>query len=177
MKTVEPAAFLLIKTDGSAFDLAAGLEMESAVHWARPVYGPFQVVAYVHRADDAALARYVEAVRALDGVKELDARLCKPIPGDEDLRFIPPDKNERALLLINVNKEEKERVVTWNLRKLPAVTLARAMWGPTDILAIVHADDREQMRDVICDEVKVARGVAANTTLYCYPDASLAERA
>jgi hypothetical protein len=66
-------------------------------------------------------------------------------------------------------REEKERVVTYHLRQVEGIRLARAMWGPADIIVVAEAGDHESMRNLICDQIKVMKGVASCTTLYCYP--------
>jgi DNA-binding Lrp family transcriptional regulator len=127
-------------------------------------------VAYATAPSASELASLAERVREVPGVARLDARVCKRIPGDEDLSEPSPSMPEQAVLLINVDyAAEKERVVTWKLREIPQIALARAMWGPSDIIAIVEESDHESMRDLICDGIKVIKGVASNTTLYCYP--------
>ncbi len=166
-----PAAFLLIETKCNAFETAAHLRAAPLVRWAAPTYGPHQVVAYAEAGSPEALAEFVEQLRPQPMIAELDARICKPIPGDETLSPFAITEPVAAVLLITVNyREEKERVVTVNLRRLRAVRLARAMWGPADIIAVVQAADHEAMRNVICDEIKTLKGVADNTTLYCYPE-------
>ena len=101
----------------------------------------------------------------------MDARMCKAIPGDEELgAMVTPAKPEVAVLLICVDHHfVKEREVTWKLREHPSVAWARAMWGPDDIVAVVEAGEHEAMRNVICDDVKVMKGVVRNCTLYAYP--------
>jgi DNA-binding Lrp family transcriptional regulator len=165
-----PAAFLLIKTKRNSYELVQRLQDESLVEWAAPVYGPYQVIAYAGAESPAALTAFIEALREWPEAVELDARMCKAIPGDESLRLTPPAKPQVATLLICVDhREVKERDVTYRLREHKAVVWARAMWGPDDIIALVQADDPESMRNVICDDVKVMRGVIKNTTLYAYP--------
>ena len=166
-----PAAFLLITTNQHAGRTAHRLRAEPGVTWAAAVYGPYQVAAYTQADTPEALADFTERLRSQPMITALDARLCKPIPGDEILPPFQVNQPVAALLLINVNyREEKERVVTLKLRQLPAVRLARAMWGPADIIALVQAPDQEALRNVICDQIKNLPGVAANTTLYCYPN-------
>lgn len=138
--------------------------------WAKAIYGPYQIVAYLEAGDEAKVVNVIEEMRSIEGINEIDARRVKVIPKDDELAGFSLTKPINAVLLINVNyKEEKERVVTWNLREVPGVAYARAMWGPTDIVAIVEADDHESMRNLICDDIKVLKGVRENSTLYCYP--------
>lgn len=166
-----PAAFLLIKTQRDAFGVARGLRAEPPVRWAAAVFGPHQVVGYLEAPSTTALTGFIEQLRQQPAIAELDARICKPIPGDETLPPVQVTQPVAAALLVTVNyREEKERVVTLNLRQNPAVRLARAMWGPADIIAIVQAPDHEALRNIICDEIKILKGVTGNTTLYCYPD-------
>jgi hypothetical protein len=165
------AAFLLIKSSTDAYSQAAAIGRLSQVEWAVPVFGPHQVVAYASADGLGELTAFIESIRGAEGVLELDARMCKAIPGDEKLGAMAvPDKPEVAVLLIGVDHHVvKEREVTWKLREHPAVVWARAMWGPDDIVAIVEAPEHEAMRDVICDDVKVMLGVVRNCTLYAYP--------
>lgn len=164
------AAFLLIKTNLNAFKVVGSIGESVLVKWVSAVYGPYQIVAYVESSSATELAQYIEDLRSRRYISELDARMVKTIPEDEHLKPFETSKSNVAVLLINVNyKEEKERVVTYNLRKISGIKIARAMWGPADIVAIVEAEDTEAMRNKICDEVKVMKGVSTNTTLYCYP--------
>ena len=165
------AAFLLIKSSVDAYSQAAAIGNLSHVEWATPVFGPHQVVAYASAGGLGELTAFIESIRNAEGVLELDARMCKTIPGDENLgAMIPPAKPEVAVLLIGVDHHVvKEREITWKLREHPAVAWARAMWGPDDIVAVVEAPEHEAMRDVICDDVKVMKGVVRNCTLYGYP--------
>jgi len=164
-------AFLLLTPKGSSFKFLKELSQHDIVHWARPAYGPYPIVAYVMAESGIVLTEFAEQLRDRDDVAALDVRVCKAIPGDEDLQPPVMSGPETAVLLINVDyKLERERDVTYNLRKFRQVKLARAMWGPADIVAIVEESDHESMRNHICDEVKVLRGVSTNTTLYCYPE-------
>ena len=168
---VKPSAFLLIKTKDNSFHLLKKILSKKDVVWANNVYGPYQIVAYIEAENDFQLATVIEEMRVENGVEEIDARMVKIIPKDDELDSFKVTKQDSVVLLINVNyRDEKERVVTWNLRKLAGVKLARAMWGPADIIAIVEADSHEEMRNLICDEVKIMNGVISNTTLYCYPN-------
>ena len=167
---IKPAAFLLIKTNVNAFKMASSIRQWGLVVWTSPVYGPYQIVAYVEADDEMELLQFIEDLRSRRDIVELDARMCKPIPGDEKLTPLQITAPKSAVLLVTVNyNEEKEKTVAYNLRKLKGIRLARALWGPTDIIAIAEASDDEAMRNLICDEVKLMRGVKANTTLYCYP--------
>ncbi len=169
-RSVYASAFLLMKPRTNAWDVARTLGEQAWIQWVSPTYGPYPVVAYAQAKSQDELAQRIEELRADSNVVELDARMCKHIPGDEDLEPLVVSSPEVAVLLINVDyTQEKERIVTHNLRKMATVRLARAMWGPTDIIAIVEEDEHEPMRDLICDDVKTLNGVASNTTLYCYP--------
>jgi hypothetical protein len=165
------AAFLLIKTNVNAYEVLRAIGGERRVLWAAAAYGPWQVVAYATATDHAELTEFIENLRVQDTVQELDARMCKGIPGDDQLPDLLPGRSaEMAVLLVNVDyEEETERNVTYNLRKVQGMRLARAMWGPADIIALVEGATQESLRNTICDEVKTMRGVRANTTLYCYP--------
>jgi hypothetical protein len=164
------AAFLLLATRQDATEMARRLAQAEGVVWASAAYGPHCVVGYAEAASPNKLAAFVERIRTSDGVDMLDARVCKPIPGDEGLPPLELSEPEVAMLLINVDYAlAKEREVAYRLRENARVRLVRAMWGPADIIAVLEAPDHETMRNVICDEVKVLRGVASNTTLYCYP--------
>jgi DNA-binding Lrp family transcriptional regulator len=166
--------FIFIKTNLNARRVLSGAVLSMPeVFWAKVVYGPYQIAAYLRSDDERALTGAIEELRAARPVLELDVRRCKPLPEDAAL---PPfadagGKPVRACLLINVDyRQEKERVVTLNLRQLQGVTKANAMWGPTDIVALVEAEDHESLRNLICDDIKVMKGIATNTTLFCYPD-------
>ncbi len=168
--TPSPAAFLLLRTRESAYQASGDLRATAGVVWTAPVYGPHQVVAYLVADSPRALAENIESLRVRFRDGDLDARVCKVIPGDEDLSLPATALPEVAVLLIGVDhREEKERVVAARLRALASIAFARAMWGPADIIAIAQASDPETLRDVICDQVKVLRGLSSNTTLYCYP--------
>jgi DNA-binding Lrp family transcriptional regulator len=162
--------FLLVTTSSSVEELTRRLRAEPEVVWASPAYGPYPLVAYAETATPAEQADFVERVRQSAGVDGLDARMCKWIPGDDDLPPFEAPDGEAALLLINVDyRVEKERNVVYSLRENRKARLVRAMWGPADVVALVGAADHEALRNVICDEVKTTKGVASNTTLYCYP--------
>jgi DNA-binding Lrp family transcriptional regulator len=166
-----PAAFLLFRLKADGYKFVSGLRESPRVLWAAPVYGPYQAVAYAEGADQRALTTWIESLRELPGVIDLDARAVKPLPEDPPLGGFRVSGPERSVLLIGVDyREERERVVTLKLRDIPGVVMARAMWGPADIIAIVEAPDHEAMRNLICDGIKVLAGVRSNTTLYCYPD-------
>ncbi|MFA5992361.1 MAG: Lrp/AsnC ligand binding domain-containing protein [Candidatus Pacearchaeota archaeon] len=163
------ASFLLIKTNLNVLHVLQSLNRNSLVKWAEAVYGPYQIVVYMESCIEQNLINFIENLRSQKGIAELDARKVKNIPFDENLKFNFSSKKRNAVLLINVNyKEERERVVTYNLRKIGGVFWARAMWGPSDIIALVEANDNESMRNLICDEIKTLNGVQNNTTLYCY---------
>jgi len=171
VEKVKPAAFLLIKTNSSAFQVKSSIKDEKGLRWASATYGPYQVAAYMESEGYADLARRIESLRTREMISELDARMCKVIPGDEGLNPLEITKPESAILLVNVDyHEQKERDVACNLRKLKNVRMARAVWGPSDIIVVVEGDDHESMRNVICDEIKLIKGVLRNTTLYCYPE-------
>ena len=163
-------AFLLITPENQGAPVCQRLRASPPVVWAAQAYGPHPVIAYASAACQDGLSEYVESLRNDPAVRAIDARMCKHIPGDEELSPLELIGPELAVLLINVNYEiEKERIVSYRLRENCRVKLARAMWGPADIIALVEAPDHESMRNLICDEIKVMKGVATNTTLYCYP--------
>ncbi len=167
---MKEATFLLIKTNLNAFRVVNSIKANKLVVWANVVYGPYQIVAYIESDDENEITELIEELRARRYISELDARKVKIIPDDDKLKPFKITNKLSAVLLINVNyKEEKERVVTYNLRKISGVKLARAMWGPADIISIVEASDHEAMRNLICDDIKIMKGIASNTTLYCYP--------
>ena len=167
-----PAAFFLIKTDLDARKVLGSVKKNDLVVWANNVFGPYQVVAYVEADSRKELIECAEELRSRRFITDLDFRIVKGLPKDKDLNeSFKITKKESAVLLVNVNyKEEKERIVTYNLRKIKGVKWVRAMWGPTDIIAIVEAEGPEAMRDLICDDVKVSKGVSSNSTLFCYPN-------
>lgn len=169
---MKSAAFILIKTELNAFKVLGSIEESPLVKWAANIYGPYQIIAYVE--DDQkdrpdVIEKYLEDLRSRRFITELDARIVKGVPGDEKLKSFTVNGNVSAALLINVDyKEEKERYVTYNLRDIKGVAWARAMWGPNDIIAIVNGENHEELRNLICDDIKTLKGVKANTTLYCY---------
>ena len=167
-----PRAFLLIRAKSDARKLARRLASMPWIEWAAAAYGPHPVVAYAGADNPRKLARQVEQLRSAAGVAELDARICKPVPGEGHTAALATSKSEVAVLLIGVDyRVRKEREVVRSLREIPQVLLSRAMWGPADIIAVIEESDRESMRNLICDRIKTLPGVASNTTLYCYPDA------
>jgi len=167
---VKQATFFLIKTNLNALKVVESVKSEPLVEWATVAYGPYQVVAYIECNDEKQMAQFIENLRSRRYITELDARRVKIIPKDNKLKSFKIIKKVSAVLLVGVDyKEEKERVVTWNLREVKGVVWARAMWGPTDIVAIVQADNHESMRNLICDDIKTMKGVKSNSTLYCYP--------
>lgn len=164
------SSFLLIKTSKNSRKVLSTITKSKFVVWASQIYGPYQIVAYIESDSEVEIINEIEKIRELKGVNELDARRVKFIPKDEELKMFSTKKPVTAVLLINVNyKEEKERIVTYNLREIDGVVFSRAMWGPTDIVTIVEASDHESMRNLICDKIKVLKGVKGNSTLYCYP--------
>jgi nitrate reductase NapAB chaperone NapD len=170
MNSIKSASFLLIKTKDNSNKVLEDINSSDITVWSSIVYGPYQIVAYLESEQEEDIVDYIEDLRSHSGIGEVDARLVKIIPKDDELTGFTIDKEKSAVLLINVNyKEEKERVVTWNLREIEGVKWARAMWGPTDIIAIVEENDIESMRDKICDDIKTLKGVATNSTYYCYP--------
>jgi len=172
--STQAQCFLLIKTNLNAHRVLKGAILPlKELEWAAVIYGPYQIAAYVTSDDERSLTNTIETLRAERPILELDVRRCKRLPEDDELGSIQghPRKAIQACLLINVDyREEKERIVTVALRKLQGVRLARAMWGPSDIIAVVEAQNHEAMRNLICDEIKVMKGVANNCTLFCYPD-------
>ncbi len=165
----EKEIFETLKTNLNAKHVVNSFKNNLLVKFAECVFGPYQIVVYAESESKAELTDFIENTRTQRRITELDARMCKIIPGDEELKEFRLKLKESAVLLINVNyKEEKERNVTYNLRKVKGIIWARAMWGPADIVAIIEAKDHESMRNLICDEVKIMKGVSSNTTLYGY---------
>lgn len=170
LNKVKPAAFLLVKTNSPAHAVLNSVSQYGLVVWGRMVYGPYQIVVYAEASVEEDLVEVIEKMRSIPGIPELDARVCKPLPEDDQLRPFQFTKPKSAVILINVDyKEEKERALVIQLRQLEAIGLARAMWGPTDIVAVAEASDDEAMRHLICDQVKMMKGVRGTTTLYCCP--------
>jgi hypothetical protein len=171
MITIPAAAFLLIKVNRNAHSVLQTIRTEAHVRWAAATFGPYQIVAYLAGDSHGRLTDFIEELRSRDGIQELDARMCKAIPGDEELKPFRIAGPEASVVLVGVNyREEKERIVTYNLRKVDGIRLARAMWGPADIIVVAEAGDHEAMRNLICDQIKVMKGVLTCTTLYCYPE-------
>jgi hypothetical protein len=171
MNSAPAATFLLIKANRNANRLLDFIRVGKYIQWAAATYGPYPIVAYLEGKKHQQLSEYIEELRSREGIAELDARMCKEIPGDEALVPFQIQKPEAAVILVGVNyREEKERIVTYNLRKVEGIKLARAMWGPSDIIVIAEAGDHESMRNLICDQIKVMKGVTSCSTLYCYPN-------
>ena len=174
---MKSAAFILIKTELNAHKVLGSIKESHLVKWASNIYGPYQIIAYVEDDENdrpEVIEKYLEDLRSRRFITELDARVVKGVPGDEKLKSFSVDGEVSAALLINVNyKEEKERYVTYNLREIEGVAWARAMWGPNDIIAIVTGADHEELRNLICDDIKTLKGVQTNTTLYCYANEPL----
>ena len=166
---IKPTAFLLVNTNLDACKVKGSIKKIDAIKWIANVFGPYQLVAYLVTETRKELIETIEDIRSRRYIKNLDARMVKTIPKDEELKEFTVIKSEVACLLINVDyTQEKERNVTYNLRRLKGVVFARAMWGPADIIAIVEAKDHETMRNLICDDIKMMKGVKTNTTLYGY---------
>lgn len=165
------AAFVRVKPVNASKALMNALGSAHQFAWLSQTFGTHPVAGYIEAGSFRELCDKIEEMREVPEVAELESMMCKHIPGDEFLEPFSVNGPETALLLISVNYlVEKERVVTENLRKLDQVTFARAMWGTTDIVALVEADDPDAMRDLICDSIKVMPGVKGNVTLYCYPN-------
>jgi DNA-binding Lrp family transcriptional regulator len=168
--SVKESAFSLIRTQLDGFKVAGSVARTPTVQWTANVYGPHQIVAFWQSESEAELVAAAEDLRSRRFIDELDIRRVKVIPGDELLDTIPFSQPHRAVLLINVDYSlERERDVCYRLRDIKGVTYARTMWGAADIIALVEGSDHESLRNLICDEIKTARGVKSNTTLYCYP--------
>jgi len=163
------SAFLLIKTNLDSRKVMNSILSQTGVVWANNTFGPNQIIVYIEDYENK-LIETIEELRSRRYITELDARIVKKIPEDKGLKFNLPNKKERAVLLINVNyKEEKERIITKKIREINGACYARAMWGPTDVIAIVESNDKESMRNLICDKIKTMKGINQNTTMYCYP--------
>jgi uncharacterized protein with GYD domain len=168
---VEPAAFLLVRSKTNAYEAAGWLRAQDRVRWAAATFGPQPVVAYATASSDLELVEFIEGVRENPAIAELDGRMCKPLPEDDGAAPLRTGTGQVAALLVNVDyRQETERQVTLNLRTIEGVRIARAMWGPADVVAVVEAPDHEALRNTICDQVKLMKGVVSTTTLYCYPD-------
>jgi DNA-binding Lrp family transcriptional regulator len=166
---MKQASYILLKTNLDATKVLGSILREEGVVWATNAYGPYQIVAYVEFEAEKDMQLAIENMRSRRFVTELDARIVKVIPNDEKLSSFKTLKKEQAVLLINVDyTKAKERDVTYALRTIPGIVWARAMWGPHDIIAIIEAEDKESMRNLICDEIKTLTGVRTNTTLYGY---------
>jgi hypothetical protein len=170
MKNInEEKAFVLMKTNLNTTKVVQSVLRVEGVKWAKSLFGPYQLIALVQAKNKEALIEKIEWLRAFRPITELDARYIKIIPEDSETMQIGLLAPEQAVLLINVNYHEiKERTLTAKLRKIQGVSYARAMWGPADIIAIVSAPNKESLRNLICDSIKIQKGVKTNTTLYCY---------
>lgn len=110
---MKSASFLLIKTNKNSIKVLPSILKNSYVQWAKSIYGPYQIVAYLESDTEKEMVEAIENMRGKSGISEIDARRVKVIPKDEELKGFKLVKPINAVLLINVNyKEEKERVVT-----------------------------------------------------------------
>jgi DNA-binding Lrp family transcriptional regulator len=173
MTTVQEAAFFLVRTQLDGFKVAGSVSRTPTVKWVTNVYGPDQIVAFAESGSELEIVEAAEDLRSRRFISSLDVRRVKIVPDDELLKPFEFAHPHRAVLLINVDyTQAKEREVCYRLRAIEGVVYSRTMWGPADIVTLVEGSDHENLRNLICDEIKTLSGVKSNTTLYCYPAAT-----
>src|SRR5688572_26654226 len=96
-------AFLLIKPSIRAGDAARALTAETWIRWASAAYGPHPVIAYAEAFSHQELTGHIEDLRTSGLLLDLDARMCKHLPGDDDLPALRVSRPQVAVLLVNVN--------------------------------------------------------------------------
>lgn len=161
--------FLLVHTDLDARKVTDSLSKISNVIWVSPVYGPDHIVAYLESDSPAEMEETIEDIRARRYIKSIDSRPCKVIPGHEEKPGIDFTMPVRACLMINVDYHTlKERDLVSFLNSKPYSVQVRACWGPSDTIALIQAMDNEELRNIVCDEIKLYPGVKSLSTRVCY---------
>lgn len=161
--------FLLVGTDLDARKVTGSLSKISNVIWASPAYGPDHIVAYLEADGPAEMEEVIEDIRARRYIKFVDSRPCKVIPGQVEKPGIDFTLPVRACLMINVDYHTlKERDLVSFLKGKPYTVQVRACWGPSDSIALIEAKDNEDLRNIVCDEIKIYPGVKSLSTRLCY---------
>ncbi|MEI2580598.1 hypothetical protein V5G28_017930 [Scytonema sp. PRP1] len=167
--TMKDNTFLLVHTDLDARKATEYLSKIPNIIWASPVYGPDHIVAYLESDGPGEMEEVIEDIRARRYIKSIDSRPCKVIPGYEVKPSIEFTLPVRACLMINVNYHTlKERDLVAFLKSKPYTVQVRACWGPSDTIALIEAMDNEELRNVVCDEIKLYPGVNSLSTRVCY---------
>ncbi len=161
--------FLLVQTDLDARKVTGSLSKIGNVVWVSPVYGPDHILAYLEADSAAEMEEVIEDIRARRYIKFVDSRPCKVIPGQEEKPTVDFSLLVRACLMINVDYHTlKERDLVAFLREKPYTVQVRACWGPSDSIALIEAKDNEDLRNIVCDEIKIFPGVKSLSTRVCY---------
>ncbi len=161
--------FLLINTDLDSRKVTGSLSKISNVIWVSPIYGPDHIISYLESDTESEMEEVIEDIRARRYIKSVDSRPCKVIPGqteDPNVKFSLP---VRASLMINVDYHTlKERDLVSFLKSKPYSVQVRACWGPSDTIALIEAENNEDLRNIVCDEIKLYSGVKSLSTRVCY---------
>ncbi|NEQ83147.1 MAG: Lrp/AsnC family transcriptional regulator [Moorea sp. SIO2I5] len=161
--------FLLIQTDLDSRKVTGSLSKIANVIWVSPIYGPAHIVAYLESDGPAEMEEVIEEIRARRYIKAVDSRPCKVIPGYHDEPGVKFTKAVRACLMINVDYHTlKERDLVAFLKEKPYSVQVRACWGLSDTIALIEADNNEDLRNIVCDEIKIYEGVKSLSTRVCY---------
>ena len=161
--------FLLVHTDLDARKVTGSLSKIPNVIWVSPLYGPDHIVAYLESDGPAEMEEAIEDIRSRRYIKYLDSRPCKVIPGHEEKPGIDFTLPVRACLMINVDYHTlKERDLVSFLKSKSYSVQVRACWGPSDTIALIEAKDNEDLRNIVCDEIKIYPGVKSLSTRVCY---------
>lgn len=161
--------FLFVQTDLDARKVTGSLSRIPQVHWVSPLYGPDHIAAYLETDDASEMEETIEDIRARRYIKSVDTRPCKVVPGHEIIPSIEFKLPVRACLMINVDYHTlKERDLVAFLQSQKYTVQVRACWGPSDTIALIEANDNEDLRNIVCDEIKIYNGVKGLSTRVCY---------
>jgi DNA-binding Lrp family transcriptional regulator len=161
--------FLLVQTDLDSRKVAGSLSKIPNVTWVSPSYGPDHIFAYLEADSSAEMEEVIEEIRARRYIKYIDSRPCKVIPGQEEKPGVKFTLPVRACLMINVDYHTlKERDLVSFLKSKPYSVKVRACWGPSDTIALIEANNNEDLRNIVCDEIKLYSGVKSLSTRVCY---------
>ncbi|NEP57314.1 MAG: Lrp/AsnC family transcriptional regulator [Symploca sp. SIO2G7] len=161
--------YLLIQSDLDIRKVTGSLSAISNVVWVSPIYGPDNIVAYLEADSAAEMENVIEDIRARRYIKAVDSRPCKVIPGQQENPKVEFTLPVRACLMINVDYHTlKERDLVSFLKGKPYSVQVRACWGPSDTIALIEAKDNEDLRNIVCDEIKIYPGVKSLSTRVCY---------
>lgn len=161
--------FLFIQTDLDARKVTGSLSTISNVVWVSPIYGPDRIVAYLESDGPAEMQAVINDIRTRRYIKAVDSRRCKVIPGYPDRPGVKFTKAVRACLMINVDYHTlQEHDFVAFLKAQPYSVQVRACWGASDTIALIEADNNEDLQNIVCDEIKIYEGVKSLSTRACY---------